>query len=151
MPYVIGLLIITIIGVGFTLLQNRTDEEMITSEQATEIARTTDEEPAVMETEASSTYINGSYTTEVFYLTPARDEYQMDITVTLQNDIVIDSTIVYSRGAEVDPNPQRFNKAYKAEIIGKNIDEINLSRVGGASLTSTAFNEGLDLIKEQAS
>lgn len=98
----------------------------------------------------SSDYADGSYTTSVTYKTPERDEYSMDVTLTIANDKVIDSNIVYGQKAIKDSNVKRFNSAYEAQVIGKDMDTISLSRVGGASLTTKAFNNALAKIKLDA-
>ena len=47
------------------------------------------------------------------------------------------------------PLQERFDAVYKTEVVGKKLTDINLSRVGGASLTSKAFNEAVaDIIKQ---
>lgn len=154
MPYIIAILVIVAVGVGFTLFQKDKTEtpvvtpntqELVTNEPAPEANPSTD-----TETEATTDYKDGTYETQVTYLTPVRDEYLLDVSLTLQNDIITGAKVVYSQGAEKDPNPQRFEAAYKAQIIGKNIDTLNLSRVGGASLTTAAFNNALADIKADA-
>lgn len=159
MPYIITLVVIVALGVGFTLLQS---DKTVTTETPTPITETitTTEAPATRETTqtgenpqvvtAQGDYENGVHSTQVTYLTPVRSEYLLDISLTLVNDIITDASIGYSQGAEVDPNAQRFEAAYKSQIIGKDIDSLNLARVGGASLTTGAFNEALVAIKTDA-
>jgi hypothetical protein len=166
MPYVIALVVIVALGVGFTLLQspsNTTDapptaevvldttpgQDMPTTPEAEVTPAETTATP-VVETASASDYVDGVHTTEVTYLTPARSEYLLDISLTLNNDIVTGASIAYSQGAEKDPNVAKFEAAYKSQVIGKDIDTLNLSRVGGASLTTAAFNEALTLIKADA-
>ena len=156
MPYIIALAVIVALGVGFTLLQSPKTTVTDTSTPAvTEVVTdvTTDEtapQNEVSEPATASDYKNGEHSTRVTYFTPMRTEYLLDISLTLTNDIVTDADIAYSQGAEVDPNAQKFEAAYKSQIIGKDIDSLNLSRVGGASLTTGAFNEALVAIKADA-
>ena len=35
-------------------------------------------------------------------------------------------------------------------VLGKDIDELSVSRVGGSSLTSSGFNDALEAIKSEA-
>jgi hypothetical protein len=159
MPYIIGLIVIVLIGVGFTLLQNQTADQ-VTIETPIEVTRETETTPTTItpaETvpandpvESATNYTDGTYTSEVSYLTPARNEYFLDITLTLQNDVIVESNVAYRNGAEKDPNPKRFEGAYRSQVIGKSLDQVSLSRVGGASLTTNAFNEALVEIKAQA-
>lgn len=44
----------------------------------------------------------------------------------------------------------KFDSAFnKSMVVGKNINSVNLARVGGASLTTGAFNKSLQSIKTQ--
>ena len=45
----------------------------------------------------------------------------------------------------------RFESAIGSKIIGKNIKDLDISVVGGASTTSEAFNAALDSIRTQIS
>lgn len=121
-----------------------TDEPVLQEEVVTEeTVVASDEKPL-------GDYTDGTYTTDVTYLTPKRDTYGMRVSLTLSQDIVTGATITYSDGAEKDPNAARFEAAYRAQVIGKDIDTINLSRVGGASLTTNAFNNAVSEIKSDA-
>lgn len=143
MPYIIAVLVIAVLGIGFTLYQSK-ETEGVNPPAVT----TTTETPAA--TQKAIVYRNGTYTAKTTYRTPKQAEYLMDVSLTLADDTVTDASVVYSQGAENDPNAQKFEAAYKAQVIGKKIDSINLSRVGGASLTTTAFNNALTNIKVEA-
>jgi hypothetical protein len=148
MPYIIALLAIVVIGVGFTLFQTKNNDSAQVA--LTEETITLKEAPIVTDTAATADYEDGTYQSQVKYQTPARAEYDMDISLTLVKDIVTDAKVTYSNGAEKDPNAAKFEAAYKTEVIGKDIDTLNLSRVGGASLTTAAFNNALVNIKTDA-
>ncbi len=141
MPYIIAVLAIAVIGIGFTLLQS--DKQPATEETTVVETNTPTTEVATQ----TNDYQNGAHQTTVTYLTPIKAEYMLEVSLTLENDIVTDAQITYSQGAEKDPNAQRFEAAYRTEVIGKDIDTLNLSRVGGASLTTGAFNNALTAIK----
>ena len=148
MPYVIAIVVLLLVGIGFTMLQApkevtdtvvRTEEQEVTITPSQEdIITTSDEQPST-----AATIPDGSHGTTVTYFTPKRDEYTMEISLTTENGVITDSTIFYSNGAEVDPNAQRFEGAYKEMVIGQSIHDLSLSRVGGASLTTNAFNEAV--------
>ncbi len=143
MPYIIIIVIIAVAGLAFTFM--RTDDTPTITE--TPVIETTTEVPAAM---TQGTYRNGAHTASATYTTPKRSEYKIDVSLTLTDDTVTDAAIVYAQGSENDKNAQRFEQAYKTEVIGKKLDEINLSRVGGASLTSNAFNDAVAKIKTEA-
>lgn len=80
----------------------------------------------------------------VTYRTPARSDNQVAVTVTLTNNTVSDVSVNYNGGNGVYNNYQkRFDGDYRTQVVGKSISDISLSRVGGASLTSKAFNDAL--------
>ena len=147
MPYIIAIIIIALGAVGFTFFKGTTKTvEAPTPAIAEEMT------PQAIPTKETiaTTFKNGTYKNTVTYQTPNRTEYQLDVTLTVSNDVVTDAKVAYSQGAEKDPNAQRFEGAYKTEVIGKSLDSINLSRVGGASLTTGAFNKALTQIKTDA-
>jgi len=167
MPYIIAFVVIVVVGVSFTLFQNskpaeettdtaiRVEEKLPEENNAPTDSIATEPAPETPTAKPEVTadapdYNDGSYTTSVTYTTPKNDEYSLDITLTIANDVVVDTNVVYSQGAEKDPNAQRFDKAYEALVIGKDMDAISLSRVGGASLTTGAFNNALAKIKYDA-
>lgn len=122
---------------------NRTEE----MQQAEELAVDTEAAPAPEMALAGETY-----TENVSYLTPARTEHKMAVGLTIAAGVVTDASIVYDEGDGFsNPNQERFDGAYKAEVIGKPLSEISLSRVGGASLTSEAFNDAVAKIQAQQS
>jgi hypothetical protein len=102
------------------------------------------------QTTSESAYTNGTYNSKVTYLTPKKSEYGIDVTLMVKDDVVTSASVAYSQGAEKDPNAQRFEKAYKTEVVGKKLGDIALSRVGGASLTTNAFNKALAEVKAEA-
>jgi len=95
-------------------------------------------------------YADGTYTADGSYATPESVE-TITVTVTLENDVIT--------AVEVTGNPtKRESEQYQgkfiggisAEVVGKNIDDISVSRVAGSSLTSGGFNEAIDAIKAEA-
>ena len=143
MHFIVAIIIILIAGITFTLMRPDQTPEKISNQTTTE--RTEEENSATQ-----VAYKDGTYTAKVTYPTPKRDIYSLDVTLVFVNNVVIDSSIVYSQGAEGDKNVERFEGAYRTKILGVSIDEINLSRVGGASLTTNAFNEAFAIIKADA-
>lgn len=91
------------------------------------------------------------YTVTVNYGIPQGYSENMTVTLRLLSNVITDATVQYDAGANHESAwyQNRFQSAYKPLVIGKNIDSISLSRVGGASLTTNAFNAALQAIKEQ--
>jgi len=100
-------------------------------------------EPVVIDQGADGTYVGeASYST-------GRAVHELDVTLTIENDVVIAAEVAYDGGEPPTPILRSFDEAYQAEVVGKNIDNIQLSRVGGASWTSDAFNEAVAEVRAQ--
>lgn len=99
----------------------------------------------------STAFTNGTYSAQGRYLTPARTAHTVDVTITIENDIVIDSQVIFD-GSDgySNPNQERFDAAYKSQVIGVSLSDVQLSRVGSASLTSESFNDAIALISAEA-
>lgn len=98
----------------------------------------------------SATYADGTYTAEGSYATPESVE-TISVTVTLADDVV---TAVEVTGNPTKRESEQYQSQFiggiQAEVVGKGIDEISVSRVAGSSLTSGGFNEAIDAIKAEA-
>ena len=119
------------------------EEATIEVEPVSEVETTTNDESATMV--AANTY-TGTGT----YLTPARTSHEIEVTLTVEEGIVTAADVVYDGGAGFsNPNQERFDGAFEAQVVGKSLENISLSRVGGASLTTEAFNQAVAAIKAQ--
>lgn len=97
-----------------------------------------------------STYTDGTYAADGRYLSPGGGE-SIRVEVQLRDNIIVASEVkgdaTSSEGKEYQ---QRFISNYKDMVVGKNIDEVSLTRVAGSSLTSNGFNDALESIREDA-
>lgn len=100
--------------------------------------------------DGTGAYANGTYTAEGSYATPESVE-AITVTVTLEDDIVT--------AVEVTGDPQkRESQQYQGQfiggiaevVVGEDIDDLQVSRVAGSSLTSGGFNKAIDAIKSEA-
>ena len=98
----------------------------------------------------SGSYADGTYTADGSYATPESVE-TISVTVTLENDVIT--------AVEVTGDPQkRESEQYQGQfiggiadvVVGQDIDDIQVSRVAGSSLTSNGFNEAIETIKSEA-
>ena len=93
---------------------------------------------------ASSSYKAGEYEAEGSYQNPGGTS-----SVKVKVDLGEDGTI-----SEVEVTPeasgtslqyqQKFVSGIKAEVVGKKIDDLDVSKVAGSSLTSGAYTEAID-------
>ncbi len=95
-------------------------------------------------------YTDGTYTAEGSYATPESVE-TIVVTVTIADDVVTDVEVSGDPQArESEQYQSQFSGGISDEVVGKNVDEISVTRVSGSSLTSGGFMEALELIKAEA-
>ena len=100
--------------------------------------------------DSAATYADGTYTAEGSYQTPETVE-QISVTLTLADGVVTDVEVTGDPQApETEQYQGQFIDGIADEVEGKSIDELNVSRVAGSSLTSGGFNDAVESIKEQA-
>lgn len=98
----------------------------------------------------SSMYKDGTYEMVGNYVSPGGPE-TVGVTVTLANDVITDTTIEVQATRPTSKEKQEdFAANYKPMVIGKNIDEVVLTKVSGSSLTPKGFNDALEKIKAEA-
>ncbi|MFT4186045.1 MAG: hypothetical protein QM613_02285 [Micrococcaceae bacterium] len=95
-------------------------------------------------------YKDGTYTATGDYNTPGGTE-SVTVNLTLKGDKV---TTVKTVGSATGGNSAQFQgqflSAYQSEVVGKAINNIQLTRVAGSSLTPNGFNAAIDKIKADA-
>ncbi|CAN5215296.1 hypothetical protein BH11ACT5_BH11ACT5_15960 [soil metagenome] len=101
-------------------------------------------------TTTSGTYTDGTYTESADYSAPSGTE-TVDVTLTLADNVITDVQVT---GHATDPQAKvhqgEFASGIAGVVVGKNIDEIQVDKVGGSSLTSGGFNAAVELIKADA-
>ncbi|MFH5877998.1 hypothetical protein [Arthrobacter sp. NA-172] len=98
----------------------------------------------------SAPYKDGTYSADGNYVSPNGDE-TLGVQLTLSGNTVskVDVTV-----HPTSPNTQMFQSQFKdgiaAQVVGKKLDDINVSKVAGSSLTGGGFNQAVELIKAKA-
>ncbi len=107
--------------------------------------------PGTPQPAGSTKYKNGVYTLTQTYASPGGNE-QFGLSMTISGDKVVSATFTPK---PVSPTGQmfqgKFSTDFKQYVVGKNVDEVSISVISGASLTSAAFMKALASIKTQAS
>lgn len=97
-----------------------------------------------------ASYADGTYSAQGGYVSPGGQQ-QVAVELTLENDVV---TAVTVTPEGQDPQSLGFQEKFAggiaAEIVGKDIDTLDVTRVAGSSLTSGGFNAALSTIKADA-
>ena len=122
-----------------------------TTNDSTDSSATTDTGSTDSGATASGTYADGTYTEDGSYIDGGGMNEDVSVTITLKDDVV---TAVKVTGDAQSPQTQQYQSQFiggiSAEVVGKNIDDISVSRVAGSSLTSNGFNDALEKIKQDA-
>lgn len=106
--------------------------------------------PAPSPKPTASTYKDGTYTAVGTYESPAGPE-AIDVTLTLKGDVITDTTVVGEATNRKSISMQgQFIDNYKPQVIGKKIQDVNLTKVSGSSLTPIGFNDALTKIESKA-
>lgn len=100
---------------------------------------------------ASTKYADGTYSANGSYSPKAGLIEEISVTLTIANDAVTDVEITSTpKERETQEYQSKFIGGISDEVVGKAIDDLNVSRVAGSSLTSEGFNKALDTIKAEA-
>lgn len=99
---------------------------------------------------SGSVYQDGTYSADGTYVSPNGTE-TVGVELTLASGNV---TAVNITQHPSNPNTRKFQGEFAggiaAQIVGKSIDELSVSKVAGSSLTSGGFNQALEKIKAEA-
>lgn len=99
---------------------------------------------------STTSYKDGTYSATSNYYVPHGVE-SIKVTLTLKSGVVTDSTIANSESdRESQRYQQGFAQSYKSYVVGKNISDVKLSYVAGASDTTSGFNDAVDSIITQS-
>jgi hypothetical protein len=99
---------------------------------------------------SNATYKDGEYTEQGTYNSPGGTEL-ISVDLTIKSNAV---SAVVVKTVKADPTAREYEELFEQgiskAIVGKKINELNVSRVGGSSLTSMGFNDALDKIRASA-
>ena len=95
-------------------------------------------------------YKDGTYSADGTYVSPNGTE-TVGVELTLASGTVTDVQITQHPS---NPNTRKFQGEFAGgiagQVVGKNIDQLNVSKVAGSSLTSGGFNQAVEQIKSEA-
>lgn len=134
-------------------------EEATSSDSSSQVSQSTTDSTTTdstttdtsAESSESGTYTAGTYDAEGSYSTPG-GEQSVEVEVTIEADGTITDV-------EVTPQAESGNSAEFQEefadgiadqVVGKKIDELDVSKVSGSSLTSGGFNAAIEEILAEA-
>lgn len=98
----------------------------------------------------ASVYKDGTYSATGSYMSPGGKDL-LGVTITLADDVITSVTVTNGAGDHTsDRYQEKFISGYKQYVVGKNIADVKLTKVSGASLTPIGFNDALSQIKSKA-
>jgi len=127
-----------------------TAADSASGETAADSVPTTGSGSGAGSTGGTGSYTDGTYSENGSYLSPA-GKATITVKVTIADDVV---TAVTVKGAATDPTAKRYQSAFEdgisSVVVGKRIDSLKVSKVGGSSLTSEGFNAAITKILADA-
>jgi uncharacterized protein with FMN-binding domain len=133
-----------------TSLQKKTAVAALAMISLTTVAGCAANAPAGPDTITSGDYADGTYTESGDYQAPSGAE-TVEVTVTLADNTITDVKVVGdATDAQAKLHQGEFIDGIADVVVGKNIDEISVDKVGGSSLTSGGFNAAISAIKADA-
>lgn len=129
----------------------RDSDDTPTASSAPETSIATPSSPSQQNTAATTpAFKNGTYTKTASYSVP-HEKNTITVTLTVKDGVV---SQVFDEHDYADREStryvDRFENAISAAVVGKKLDNISLSRVGGASLTTRGFMSALSAIVSDA-
>ena len=149
-PALAALIVIVLVGIVATAvivinMDKGTDTETTQTTETTPVSDANTDTDAV-----TSSYKDGTYSATGSYSSPGGRE-SIKLTVTIKDGVIVSTRLdEKASNGEAKEYQDDFDNGYKTLVVGKNINEVSLSRVAGSSLTSNGFNDALDEIKSDA-
>lgn len=146
-----------LVGIAGTLLLAGCAAESSSAETTTETPApqtSADAAPSATSTasaaDSGSTYKDGTYTADGSYQTPDTVE-KITVALTVSQDTVTKVEVTGDpQASETKHYQSQFIGGIAAQVVGKKLDDISVSRVSGSSLTSKGFNQALATIRTEA-
>ena len=99
---------------------------------------------------ATGAYADGTYDAEGSYTSPGGTE-SVGVSLTLESGVVTAVTVTpESENPTGQEYQSRFASGISGEVVGKSLDELDVTKVSGSSLTSGGFNDAVETIKADA-
>lgn len=149
---VVVVVVIAIVAFMASGNSQNTSEEAMEAQSNTQEAGQQEEQSSVpAETMPDNdAYKDGSYEAVGNYVSPGGEE-SIDVTLTLNGGIVEDATVVSNATRPISKQMQAsFIGGFEEQVVGKSINEINLTKVAASSLAPKGFNDAIEKIKAQA-
>ena len=140
--------VIALLYVGAMWYYRRGTANLATKQETESLGQTNSQ--AETASEPAAIYQNGTYNAEGTYRSPGGTEH-VAVQLTVDNDIVTAASVTAQASVPTSEFFQHeFIANFQPQVVGKNLAELNLTKVSGSSLTPKGFNDAVAKIKAQA-
>jgi uncharacterized protein with FMN-binding domain len=159
---IIGLIVIVVVAVlafqgnkpaetqNTTVMQEEAQESATEEQAEQQPNQQSAAQPSASVTMTAGNYKDGTYTAVGDYISPGGTE-QLGVTLTIKSGVITSSDVEVKATRPISKTRQTdFKDNYKAQVKGKNINEIVLTKVSGSSLSPKGFNDAVEKIKAEA-
>lgn len=148
---IVGIVIIVgAVGGAFALLRGGSTEPTTDTQEGMDAMATSTDTMNMDHGAMMHTYKDGVYSVEGPYTYHGGDEH-IFMEITLADGVITAAEVTSDTTNPVSIRMiDRFKSGYKAEVIGKKIDDVKLGVVSGSSLTPIGFMAGLETVKQEA-
>ncbi|MDH2444233.1 FMN-binding protein [Amnibacterium sp. CER49] len=111
---------------------------------------TTPSAPAPASSPAAASFKDGTYSALGKYVSPGGPS-AVDVTLTLKKNVVSAVKVVpKAENSTAQSYESRFASGVSAQVVGRRLDELNVTKVSGSSLTSQGFDRAVEAIAARA-
>ncbi len=144
---VVGVLIIAVLGYG---VFNYTKKDSVSGAMENNATPPINTPPQPVTPSVTTMYKDGTYSVDGDYTSPGGAE-KINVTLVLKDDVIVDATVKSLATLPASVNWQgKFVSGVKAEVVGKKLSEVTLTKVSGSSLTPKGWNDAVAKIMVQA-
>lgn len=144
---VVGVLILAVLGYG---VFNYTKKDSVSGTMENNTTPPLNTPPVPTTPPVTTMYKDGTYSVEGEYTSPGGAE-KINVTLVLKDDVIVDATVKSLATLPASVNWQgQFVSGVKAEVVGKKLTEVTLTKVSGSSLTPKGWNDAVAKIMVQA-
>lgn len=144
---VIGVLILAVLGYG---VFNYTKKDSVGGTMENNTTPPLNTPPVPTTPSVTTMYKDGTYSVDGDYTSPGGAE-KINVTLVLKDDVIVDATVKALATLPASVNWQgKFISGVKAEVVGKKLSEVTLTKVSGSSLTPKGWNDAVAKIMVQA-
>ncbi len=145
---VVGVLIVAVLGYGVFNYTKKDSVGGMAENNTVPPLNTPPETPATPS--VTTMYKDGTYSAEGEYTSPGGAE-KINVTLVLKDDVIVDATVKSLATLPASVNWQgKFISGVKAEVVGKKLSEVTLTKVSGSSLTPKGWNDAVAKIMVSA-